>query len=188
MARFIAIPAFLMLAVSYQRALQDGAERPEVLLWWMTAVFAVACISDGIDGWIARHFNQRTRAGAILDALADKMLMLTAVVTLSVINSPVNLPLWFAFLIILRDFLLVMGALYLHFTGRTFHPRPHWTGKVSTTLQMICISWVLLQIAVIPIIYPVVLATIFTTVAGLIYLKDGIHMARQIAPRTEAPH
>jgi CDP-diacylglycerol--glycerol-3-phosphate 3-phosphatidyltransferase/cardiolipin synthase len=180
LVRFVAIPAFLMLAVVHQRVLDDGfAEQAETLRLWMLGVFVLACITDGIDGYVARAFDQRTKIGAMLDALADKMLMLTAIVTLSLLSSPINLPVWFACLVIGRDFLLVIGALYLHFTGRRLEIKPHWTGKVSTVLQMAVIGWVFLQISAIDILYPTVLAAGFTLAAGLIYLKDGLELVLQ---------
>jgi CDP-diacylglycerol--glycerol-3-phosphate 3-phosphatidyltransferase len=184
--RFVSIPAFLMLAVARQRVLDNGqADAAETLRLWMLAVFTLACITDGIDGYVARAFDQRTKIGAMLDALADKMLMLTAIVTLSLLTNPVNVPVWFACLVIGRDFLLVIGALYLHFTGRKLEIRPHWTGKVSTVLQMLVIGWVFLQIDAISILYPSLPAAIFTVAAGLLYLKDGLDLARRTTPTHE---
>jgi CDP-diacylglycerol--glycerol-3-phosphate 3-phosphatidyltransferase len=184
--RFISIPAFLMLAVAHQRVLDNGRpDTAETLRLWMLAVFTLACITDGIDGYVARAFNQRTKIGAMLDALADKTLMLTAIVTLSLLTNPVNVPVWFACLIIGRDFLLVIGALYLHFTGRKLEINPHWTGKVSTVLQMMVIGWVFLQIDAISILYPSILAAIFTVAAGLLYLKDGRQLAKSTVPTHE---
>ena len=75
--RILLIPVFIGLVIYYGESVREGAAN-ESLRLWAAAVFGIAAISDAIDGWIARRFNQITRLGTILDPLADKLLMLAA--------------------------------------------------------------------------------------------------------------
>ena len=74
--------------------------------------FAVAAILDGVDGYIARHYNQISELGTILDPLADKLLLVSGIVVLSFDNAPYlgQIPLWLTGTIIGRDLLLLIGG------------------------------------------------------------------------------
>ena len=73
-------------------------------------VFAVAGVSDGLDGFIARYFNQRTELGAYLDPIADKLLLMSAYVTMAAMAL---IPAWVAVIVISRDVIIVTGAAVL---------------------------------------------------------------------------
>ncbi|MFZ4717045.1 MAG: CDP-alcohol phosphatidyltransferase family protein, partial [Chthoniobacterales bacterium] len=86
-ARILMIPVFVVLAIYYGKTVASG--HPDEHLRMATiAVFLAAALSDGIDGWLARRFHLKSRLGAILDPIADKGLMLTAIITLSVTRWP----------------------------------------------------------------------------------------------------
>ena len=92
------VPVYAVLALWYGQTVKAG-QPDEALRWWALGVFVAAAGSDGIDGWVARHFNQISKFGAFIDPIADKALLLTGVVTLSLVDwgSPGwRLPLWFA--------------------------------------------------------------------------------------------
>ncbi|MCC6235284.1 MAG: CDP-alcohol phosphatidyltransferase family protein, partial [Verrucomicrobiales bacterium] len=76
-ARILLIPVFVVEVLYYRHS---GVE---IHRWIALTLFLVASVSDGIDGWIARRFNQRTRLGAVLDPLADKLLLASALILLS---------------------------------------------------------------------------------------------------------
>jgi CDP-diacylglycerol--glycerol-3-phosphate 3-phosphatidyltransferase len=82
------------------------------------ATFAVAAICDGVDGYIARRYNQFSELGAILDPLADKLLLVSGVVLLSFDHGPLlgQIPLWLTGTIIGRDLLLLLGLIVIHIT------------------------------------------------------------------------
>jgi cardiolipin synthase len=105
------------------------------LLWgWAFAGFLVAGISDGVDGFIARRWNQSSRLGAYLDPIADKLLLMTSYLFLAIPSYParVKVPVWLAVLVLSRDFLLLLVALLLILTtGKKAFP-PTWCGKVTT--------------------------------------------------------
>jgi CDP-diacylglycerol--glycerol-3-phosphate 3-phosphatidyltransferase len=98
-ARIFVIPLFVMMAIYYGRSVQAG-EPEEWQRWSAVALFLIAAASDGVDGYIARRYNQRSRLGVILDPIADKGLLLAAIITLSVSNWRFELPVWFPVLVI----------------------------------------------------------------------------------------
>jgi cardiolipin synthase (CMP-forming) len=109
--------------------------------------FALASICDGVDGYIARHYNQRSELGAILDPLADKLLLVSAVVVLSLNNPPFldRMPLWLTVTIIGRDVVLLLGLGVIQMTVGKVKVRPRVLGKIATVLQMAVVLCILLE-------------------------------------------
>src|SRR3979411_1041930 len=171
------IPVFVTLAIYYGESIQRG-EPLEWLRYAAITVFLLAAISDGLDGYVARRYNQRSSLGGILDPIADKGLLLSGIITLSISKwSQVDphygkFPAWFPVLVITRDVVIVSGSLLLHVLNGTVRVRPSWTGKVATVLQMAAIAWVMLQMRIPPLIYIVVAAGFFTLVSGVIYIDQ----------------
>src|SRR5438270_11872654 len=84
--RILMIPVFVTLAIYYGQSVQKG----DPVVWERFAaifVFLLAAVSDGLDGYVARRYNQRSSLGVILDPIADKALLLSVVITLSITNS-----------------------------------------------------------------------------------------------------
>ena len=118
--RILLIPVFVTLLV-YRRA---------------TAAFVVFCLAsltDLLDGYIARTHGQKTRLGAFLDPVADKLLLTSAFVTLTYLRV---IPFWITAVVVSRDLILSVGVLVIHISGGTVHPAPTWLGKASTVFQM----------------------------------------------------
>ena len=172
--RILLIPFFVVELVYY---LQTGNEvhRLAALLF-----FAVTAILDGVDGYIARRYNQKSELGAILDPLADKLLLVSGIVTLSFNRSPYlgQIPLWLTGTIIGRDLLLGIGAVVIHFVVGKITVRPRILGKCATVLQMIVVIWVLMKWDFGTggrwYFYCSVAAAVCTGVSGLLYIYDGI--------------
>jgi CDP-diacylglycerol--glycerol-3-phosphate 3-phosphatidyltransferase len=176
--RILMIPAFVTMAIYYG----ESIERGEPLEWQrFTAIiiFLVAAVSDGLDGYVARRYNQRSALGVILDPIADKGLLLSGIITLSISNwSRVDpeygrFPTWFPVLVITRDAVILVGSAVLHLLNGKVQVKPTWTGKVATFFQMAAIAWVMLQLRFFPLIYVVAAAGFFTLVSGVIYVTDG---------------
>lgn len=91
-------------------------------------IFVVACISDGVDGYIARHFNQASNLGKILDPIADRGLLLIGSIVLCLLG---RLPVWIVVLVIIRDFTFLFGGLYL-IRKCNFMPSVIMLGKIAT--------------------------------------------------------
>jgi cardiolipin synthase len=179
-ARILMIPVFVTMAIYYGQSIQ----RHEPLEWQRftaIAIFLIAAVSDGLDGYIARHYKQRSSLGAILDPIADKGLLLSGIITLSISNwSEVDpeygrFPAWFPVLVITRDAVILVGALILHLLiGDKMRVKPSWTGKVATVCQMCAIAWVMLQLRFLPLPFVVMVAGFFTLVSGIIYVMEGV--------------
>lgn len=171
--RILLIPVFVLFAVYYADSIRAG--RPEEgWRWAAVAAFVVAALSDGLDGYIARRYHQQTRLGVILDPIADKGLVLAALITLSVTAWPGKFPLWFPTLVIARDAITVAGAFLVHHLAGDVTIRPHWTGKLATFFTLLAIAWVMLQIPLLPAIYPTIAAGLFVLASGFLYVTEGI--------------
>ena len=177
--RILMIPVFVTLAIYYGESIQEGNPQ-DWMRFTAIAVFLLAALSDGLDGYVARRYNQRSSLGVILDPIADKGLLLSGIITLSISNwSQVDphygkFPAWFPVLVITRDVVIVTGSLLLHVLNGKVRVRPSWTGKVATVLQMAAIAWVMLQMRIPPLIYIVYAAGFFTLVSGVIYFRNGL--------------
>jgi cardiolipin synthase len=106
-------------------------------------VFVFAGVSDGLDGLIARWLNQRSDLGAVLDPIADKLLLTAAYITLGILKE---IPGWLAVLVISRDVLIVTGIAVLTFANIHFDIRPSLVSKWTTVFQILMIGVSLLDL------------------------------------------
>lgn len=168
--RILLVPMFVLQVLYYVRSGQEWHRLVAIL------AFAVAAISDGVDGYIARHYNQRSELGAVLDPLADKLLLVAGIVLLSLNNGAAlpRIPLWLTVTILSRDLLLLIGLGLLHYLNCQVAVRPVFVGKIATVLQMICVIWGLLKWPGNWLFYWSLAAAVFTGVSGLIYIWLGI--------------
>ncbi len=170
--RSLMVPFFIVQMIYY---VTSGDERH-----WLAALFsfAIAAISDGLDGYIARRYNQRSELGAVLDPLADKLLLVSGVVILSFNNAPylLRIPSWLTAIIISRDVLLVIGLGVLYFTLGKVSVRPRMTGKITTVLQMATVLWILFRWPASVLPYLAYATGVFTVISGVQYiLFDGVY-------------
>lgn len=145
---------------------------------WAFLVFFFAGASDGVDGFVARRFNQQSELGTILDPIADKLLMTTAfiILTLPHIFPPTRhlpVPFWVTAAVIGRDVLIVAvaGAIFVITNFRGF--QPSWLGKASTVVQIFAVGLILLA-AIFPSLQSFYLPTVYTTVFAFALLS-GLH-------------
>ena len=142
--------------------------------------FAVAVILDGVDGFVARHYNQRSELGTVLDPLADKLLLVSGIVVLSFDHASrlEQIPLWLTGTIIGRDLLLAIGVVIVRLTVGKVKIRPRPIGKVATVLQMALVLWILLNwggsFGVGWLKYISLGTGICTGLSGLLYVWDGM--------------
>ncbi|MBM3823540.1 MAG: CDP-alcohol phosphatidyltransferase family protein [Verrucomicrobia bacterium] len=169
-ARVLLVPIFASVLFEYSRT---GAEWQRQLA---LSCFAIAAITDAVDGYIARRYNQRSKLGSVLDPMADKLLLVMGLALLTALQHPhlAPLPTWLLLTVLSRDVLLLIGLAVIHFTCGHVRVKPHFLGKIATVCQMCCIFWVLLQWN--PAwIRPWSLAAALTTGAsGVLYIIDGI--------------
>ncbi len=172
--RILLIPFFVVELIYYNRTGVEGYR------WAAIFAFALASVLDGVDGFIARHYHQISELGKILDPLADKLLLVSAIVTLSFNygNHLDQIPLWLIGTIIGRDLLILVGLIVIHFTVSKVTVRPRYSGKIATVLQMAVVIIILLKWNVgqgaLWLKYVELGAAIFTGLSGLFYTWDGM--------------
>jgi cardiolipin synthase len=176
--RILLIPFFVVEVIYH---METGAEIHRLLA---IIAFATAAICDGVDGYIARRYNQRSELGAILDPLADKLLLVSGIVLFSLTNAHFGtIPLWLTGTIIGRDLVVLMGMAVIQMTVGKVVVRPRLLGKAATVLQMLCIVWVLMgwdrELEVPRLAKPwfsvwTIGAALCTGISGLLYVSDGV--------------
>jgi cardiolipin synthase len=128
LTRVLLIPVFVILIINKY-------------FEWALLTFAIAGITDGLDGLIARLTHQRTELGAYLDPIADKLLTFAAFISLAIIEM---IPSWLVVIVITRDIIILIGFLVMFLTN--YHPKinPSFLSKMTTTFQIVTILFALL--------------------------------------------
>jgi len=145
-------------------------------------VLVVAGITDALDGAIARVKNQHTRLGAVLDPLADKLLLTSGFITLSLIQV---IPSWVTIIVVSRDVILMLGTAVAHFADSRVDITPTFLGKGTTFLQLAYVVMVIFLSSrridltlMLPLLFGMIS---FTLLSGLHYLYRGIRHANMIS-------
>jgi cardiolipin synthase (CMP-forming) len=109
------------------------------------ALFVVAGVSDGLDGYLARALNMKSRLGAVLDPIADKLLMMSSYVMLSIPAYParIHIPLGVTLLVLSRDILMLLVALLVMLTTEIKDFPATFVGKTNTVVQILAVLSVL---------------------------------------------
>lgn len=123
-ARLFAVPLIVWLMI-----------RDHYLL--AVIAFAITGISDAVDGFIARRYEQASELGGYLDPIADKALLVSVFVTLGFKGV---LPLWLIILAVSRDILIVGAVILAWMINKPLAMRPHWVSKVNTAAQILLIA------------------------------------------------
>ena len=185
--RILLVPFFIVQVVYY---VEKGNEWNRLLA---ILSFAIAAMSDALDGYIARKYNQHTELGAVLDPLADKLLLVSGMVLLSLDHRPLlaQLPIWFVATVFSRDVLLVLGMGIIYYACGKVTVRPRFVGKVATVLQMIAVLWTLLKWTegTGAMLWQgwVIGATLGTGISGLLYIQDGVRQLNASPSSTPKP-
>ena len=137
-------------------------------------LFAAAVISDGLDGFVARSMHQQTSVGTILDPLADKILLISAFICLTIIKSipeGLRLPPYVPIIVISRDAIIVLGSILIHVIKGGVKIAPSFWGKFTTFFQMMTIVSILVQFKYSNYIWNT--AAILTVISGIDYMLKG---------------
>lgn len=100
---------------------------------WTLGLFLVAAISDGLDGYLAKRFGWTSETGKILDPAADKLLLVSVFITLTLLGL---VPLWLAAVAVARDLVIAIGAGVYRWRFGPLEGRPTWPSKINTVLQL----------------------------------------------------
>ena len=137
-------------------------------------LFAAAVISDGLDGLVARSMHQKTSIGTILDPVADKILLVSAYICLTLIKSipeGFRLPPYVPIIVISRDAIIVLGSILIHVVKGTVKIAPSFWGKLTTFFQMMTIVSILVQFKYSSYVWNA--AAILTVISGIDYMLKG---------------
>ena len=182
--RILLVPFFIVMVLYYVDTGND--------LYRLLAIFAfaLASISDGVDGYIARRYKQHSELGRILDPLADKLLLVSGIVLLSLNNEPHldRIPMWLTATILSRDVLLLIGLAVIQYVCGRITVRPVIIGKVATVLQMTCVLWALLKWSNEWLLIWAIGAALCTGVSGLIYVVEGVRQLSASPSSSAAPN
>ena len=146
------------------------------------AIFLIAGISDGIDGFLARKFKQESELGTIIDPIADKLLMTVAFIILTLPNvlpptRHLPIPFWVTASVIGRDVLIITVAAAINIITGFRGFKPSFWGKMSTLVQVIGISLVMLAAVT---GYTIFLPTTYFIIV-LLVVVSGVHYIFQVA-------
>ncbi|MGH8152109.1 MAG: CDP-alcohol phosphatidyltransferase family protein [Rhodanobacteraceae bacterium] len=143
------------------------------------ALAAVAGVSDGVDGYLARRFQWQSRLGSILDPVADKLMLVGCMLVLGWLHE---VPRWLVVLVVARDVVIAMGVLAWHRVLHNFKARPSRVSKTTTVAQ---IGFILLVLADhgfdwhFPMAWPVWIVAVLTAASGLDYVLRWGRLARR---------
>lgn len=143
-------------------------------------LFAVAGLTDGLDGFLARIWNQRTQLGAMLDPLADKVLLVTSFICLAIKGW---IPAWFTVLVVSRDAIIIGGLALLNFWGVDVKSRikPIWISKFTTAAQIVLVIYVMIQRSFNfnysgLLAFMVWVTAAATVISGILYVRRGFEL------------
>lgn len=165
--RILLVPFFIASLVYY-------SPRQDILRFIALGIFTIAVLTDAVDGYIARIKNIKTELGTFLDPIADKLLLLSAFICLSIVgNMPkgLKLPAWVPIVVVSRDAIIVFGSLLIYIIAGSIKVMPSRFGKLTTFFQMLTIISLLLQFEFSFILWNI--AVIFTVLSGIGYIIRG---------------
>jgi len=160
-ARIILIP-FFIAAIVYSR------------ITTALIIFIIAMASDGADGFIARALKQKTKLGTMLDPMADKLLLISAYICLSLaptIPAHLRLPPYVPIIVISRDVIIVLGSVTVYFITGDLKVSPSIAGKITTFFQMLTIVSILIHFRYSFVIWNI--AVMLTVISGIDYVIKG---------------
>lgn len=142
-------------------------------LFMALVIFILAGITDGLDGFLARVLDQRTVIGAYLDPIADKFLLISAYLSLTIKDM---LPGWLSVVVISRDIIILSGVVILYVMDKRPAIRPSILSKITTVFQIATIILMLLYAGSQTVfLSPIIAITaVFTILSGLAYIYSGI--------------
>lgn len=133
--RILIIPGFIISLVNFING-------NDIYRIFAVILFAIASVSDFLDGFIAKVFNQETELGRFLDPLADKLLLISAFIMLVIVKL---IPVWVAIVVITRDIIILFGCIIIYLILDDIEIKPRVLSKITTFIQMITIFFVLVR-------------------------------------------
>ncbi|HAM38400.1 MAG TPA: hypothetical protein DCP53_03215 [Elusimicrobia bacterium] len=157
-ARIILVPVFILSLLANNK-------------WLSISIFSFCILTDFLDGLFARMRGERTKLGSFLDPLADKLLLISSFIVLTILNK---IPVWILVVVITKDFIVFLGWGLRYHIIRNSKVSPTIFGKISTVLEMSVVLLILLNTPkniLIPIMY-LMLISIITSI--FTYIIPGV--------------
>ena len=142
--------------------------------WWALGIFAAACLTDFVDGYIARHYNQITNFGKFMDPLADKMLVMAAMCYFVEYGQ---MPGWCLAIVLLREFAVSGMRLVAVEQGRVIAAA--WSGKIKTASTMVCLCLMLVFSSSVLNLVCIVLIVATTVYSGIEYFAKNLDIFKE---------
>lgn len=175
MLRIVLVPVFIA------SLLYHSPERP-YLLMVAVVIYLLACVTDGLDGYLARRMNEHTQLGSYIDPLADKLLLLSGYLSLSLmahLPRELHVPAWVTIVVISRDVVILVGSIIIFIATGHLKARPLFIGKITTVVQMATLLASLLAMPwnVREVLF--VLTVGFTLWSAMLYIRMGGQMFQE---------
>ena len=171
--RILIVPLFIATVLYY-------SSQRDQLRYAALGIFLVAVISDVIDGYIARTRQQKTKAGAILDPLADKILLISAFICLTIKGEffpAFKFPIWLVVTVISRDVILLIGSMLLYVFRGQLDISPSLWGNATTFFQVASILGIFFQWSFSEYLWYV--TVVLTLISAIDYLRNGIKILNE---------
>jgi CDP-diacylglycerol--glycerol-3-phosphate 3-phosphatidyltransferase len=164
--RIFIVPFFVISLAYYE----PGNDKFRFLAF---ALFLIASITDALDGFIARHWNQKSTFGTLADPLADKLLVVAGFLTIFWSSDfPMKPPLWITIIVVSRDIAIIAGLLVIFVATGRVEVRPNFLGKLTTAFQMSTLVGILLLLPFSPLLWNV--TAVLTVLSGIFYVvREG---------------
>ena len=177
--RVVLIPVFLHVALTAQDLARSGSPDP-TYRWMSLGILLVMGLSDVLDGWIARRWELTTQLGAVVDAVADKLVQVCMVGFFALSVGPVfrPIPMWFLIVIFGRDLVLLVGVLVLRARYGPLDVVHRWHGRVASTLVHGVLFWAALRLPGLPMTVLMLVTASLSIYSATIYALDGAAQGR----------
>lgn len=172
MLRILLVPAFILSLFYYS---PENFHSLTVAAW----VFAAACLTDALDGFIARILNQKSTLGSYIDPIADKLLLCSGFISLTFMHNlpaSMKIPEWVTITVISREVIIIIGSTLIFLSTGALKAAPLFIGKVTTALQMATLCAVLLAAPQVFVEIFFVLTVFLTALSGVLYIRMGEKM------------
>ncbi len=177
--RILSVP-FLYTSLVYYRTDKDYWR------WIALGIFIFGSFTDALDGFIVRKWGMKSEFGTFLDPLADKILLISAYIGVSLATLALKPPLWVVIIVVFRDIFIMCGLLAIYITTQTVKIQPNVLGKITTFFQMLTIILILFQSKFASISWLVTAA--LTVASGIVYILREMRRLNDRESFSTTPH
>ena len=175
LANQLTLLRILLVPVFIAALLYSSPEKP-YLHTAAIIIYLAACITDGLDGYLARRMDEKTQLGSYIDPIADKLLLISGYLSLSLmphLPKAMHIPAWVTLTVLFRDVVILTGAVVIFIATGTLKAKPLFVSKITTVVQMTALFFSLLGLSWEVRLSAYVLASALTVLCGILYIRVG---------------